>query len=281
MNKKLIFVGGNVRSGSTLLNLYLGNKDNSLALGEIYGLFQPLKKAHTNLITQLSDDDERWKRIIEGGKAKAFKNILKEFPEVDVLVDSSKTPFWVEYQTKTNIRSFEIQHVLIHKPLEDLAMSFSKRGSLNSLAKVYVNYHLKWFALFPNSLVVPYKNFVMDIEARENLCGKLGLDFDMQRENVYQKDHYNFFGSDSFLKNKMKDEKFEFRYRAAEEKEFIDISAKLRSEHEMLRKVEHMLRARSIFSEDRINAEPHDISLSAMQLAAFRLRDKMQKRFGI
>ena len=42
--KKIIFVGGNVRSGSTLLNLYLGNQDNALALGELYGLFQPVKK---------------------------------------------------------------------------------------------------------------------------------------------------------------------------------------------------------------------------------------------
>ena len=104
--KKIIFVGGNVRSGSTLLNLYLGNQDNALALGELYGLFQPVKKEHTDKISEMKSKDERWKRIIEGGKKSVYDNILREYPGVDVIVDSSKTPFWVEYQTQRIKRKY-------------------------------------------------------------------------------------------------------------------------------------------------------------------------------
>lgn len=279
MKKKLIFVGGNVRSGSTLLNLYLGNKHNALALGEIYGLFQPLKREHNQLITRLSEEDQRWSRIIEGGKKKVFSNILNEFPNVNVLIDSSKTPFWVEYQTKINQDSFEIQHVLIYKPLEDLAMSFFKRGILDSLPKMYVNYHRKWFSLFPNSLVIPYKDFVLDIKARENLCKKLDLEFTIERENVYQNEQFNFFGSDSFSKNKMRNEMFEFRYHPVDDKNFIDLASRLRSTNDMIYKVEHMLKSRSIISDNN-DFEYNNLALSSIYLSAFRFRDKIQKRFG-
>ena len=46
----------------------------------------------------MKSKDERWKRIIEGGKKSVYDNILENTQ--DVIVDSSKTPFWVEIKLR-------------------------------------------------------------------------------------------------------------------------------------------------------------------------------------
>lgn len=276
--KKIIFVGGNVRSGSTLLNLYLGNQDNALALGELYGLFQPLKKEHTDKISEMKTNDDRWKRIIEGGNKNVYDNIFMEYSEVNVIVDSSKTPFWVEYQTRRNKRKYDVQHILIHKPLEDLAMSFSKRGILDSLERIYVNYHQKWISLFPDTYIVPYKEFVQELDVRKKICSTLGVEFNDSRENIYERTHFNFFGSDSFTKKKIENEPFRFSYRVVEDQQFIDLAEKVRSESNMVRKVENKLIFNSLIeSSEGAGRTDENISLSNWKLNMFRMRDWLQK----
>ena len=46
MKKKLVFIGGTARSGSTLLDKIISNDPKVMSLGEIHAIFCPTRKHH-------------------------------------------------------------------------------------------------------------------------------------------------------------------------------------------------------------------------------------------
>src|SRR5690606_35813358 len=99
MKKQVIKVGGTVRSGTTIVGLILANQDKAISLGEVFHLFYPSKKNHFNKINELIVDS-RWKNVIKGSPLNLYHNIFKNFPEIEIIIDSSKDPFWFKETIK-------------------------------------------------------------------------------------------------------------------------------------------------------------------------------------
>ena len=55
--KKLLFVCGAARSGTTMLDLMLGNSDDAVSTGEIYAVYRPYRIHHRYPVCSCGDAD--------------------------------------------------------------------------------------------------------------------------------------------------------------------------------------------------------------------------------
>ena len=194
--KKVIFIGGTARSGSTLLDLILANDTKVMSLGEIYALFRPTRKHHFEEIKKLKQDPV-WSKILKDGKKLLYPNLIKYYPDIDIFVDSSKDPFWFSFHEKIKTQSYQIKHVLIYKSPEELAKSFIKRGKHFEWIKTYINYHKKYFSLINSFVSISYKELLQNDESLKKLCKWLGIEYFKGKKNYWEKEHHSFFGSNS------------------------------------------------------------------------------------
>ena len=135
---RVIQVGGTVRSGTTVTGLILANSPNAIALGEVMHLFKPYKKHIYEKISDLNQDDI-WAKILKNKAENLYRSVFEYYPDVDLIIDSSKDPFWFKDQIKWN-PDLEIKQILTYKTSNELKHSFKKRN-MNNWLKVYINYH--------------------------------------------------------------------------------------------------------------------------------------------
>jgi len=194
--KKVIFVAGSSYSGSTILNLILGNDQRRNALGEIRALFCPKKTHHHKKINELKKDT-KWERIFEGGLKNLYSNLFAEYPEIDVLIDSSKDPIWISEQIQ-NLKKSNIPSnvVLIYKTPIEFAQSALKRNQ-QQWERKWLNYHLSFFELIKDYRQISYESFVNNTEASlKELFNDLELNYTKESKDFWlKKDNFNFFGN--------------------------------------------------------------------------------------
>ena len=193
--RKVIFVAGSSYSGSTILNLILGNDTRRNALGEIRALYCPKKNHHIKKIHFLRKDP-RWKKIIDGKAKNLYKSLFSEFPEIDCFIDSSKDPVWIKYQISV-LKKHNIEHevVLIFKSPKEFSKSALKRNQINWGEK-WVSYHLTFFKLIKNYHQISYYDFTTNTEDElKKLFNKLGMVYSKDKKEFWNKNSFNFFGN--------------------------------------------------------------------------------------
>lgn len=197
--KKVIQLGGTVRSGTTMVALILANSDDAISLGEIIHLFKPYRKEHFVEIEKLMKDP-KWRIILRDKKENLYLNIFKAFPDVNVILDSSKDPFWYRKLCKQD--SYQVKQLLTYKNPSDLKQSFLKRGMTN-WKKVYLNYYRRFFTIFPLANTIFLDQILNDETYLKDLCNYLELDYFDNRIEYWHRKQPNFFGSSTVRQNKI------------------------------------------------------------------------------
>lgn len=259
MMKKVIFVGGTSRSGSTLLDLILANDKRAMSLGEIKGLFHPRRKHSFKEINRIRQNDI-WRKILDGGKKELYSNLIKYFPDIDVFVDSSKSPFWFNYHLKNKRDGYVIRNVLIHKTPSELANSFIKRDKHYEWISSYKKYHRKYFSLIDDFFSISYKDLVTDETYLEQLCNVLEINYFKNKNKYWEKESHTFFGSNSV--------KYEHSYKETNHihklerrkikydmvnKEYLDFINKELKRNPQLMLIEKELRKMDVFHKSKGN----------------------------
>jgi glutathione peroxidase-family protein len=200
--KRVIQVLGTVRSGTTYLSLLIASQfENAVCLGEVYPLFKPLRNEHREKKRELENNDERWKILLSSKPKDFYDNFFELFPEIDVIVESSKEPIWYHL---TNVRKsdYRIYRILVYKNLKDLSASFTKRGS-NASSNVYTKYHKKVFRILGNRFSsIKLKDLDSDENLKYFMTKFLGDSFDVTFELNRDLFKFNFFGSDTLFLNR-------------------------------------------------------------------------------
>ena len=191
--KNVIQVGGTVRSGTTIMSLILANGDNAMSLGEVIHLFFPYRKLHFEKIKELTTDS-LWSLIIKDKPENLYNNIFKGFPEIDLIIDSSKDPIWFKKLSKNS--NYNTIQLVTYKSPNDLKNSFIKR-KMNNWKKVYLNYYRRFFTIFPFVSTVSLKKLLNDELYLKELCEFLNISYSSNRLNYWKKNHPNFFGSET------------------------------------------------------------------------------------
>ncbi len=195
---QLILVCGAARSGTTMLDLMLGNADNAFSCGEIYALFRPFRRHHFDPVCTCGERDcAAWRELRKVPETDFHKAVLAQ-PGIDYAVDSSKDLRWVldsnEWAAGHGIR---VRNVLIWKDPIDLAHSHWKRGRpIDYFRKQFLDYYERFLDLGLPFVAVSYQQLVNEPEhVLGHLCRVLGVDYFQGKQEFWNKHHHHFFGS--------------------------------------------------------------------------------------
>jgi len=202
--KKVIFIAGTCYSGSTLLDMTLGNDPKGFSIGEVNALFEPYRPHHFypecgcyNKKCQL------WSKLKQGGLANLYTNIFKQYPNIEYIVDSSKEPLWINARIKAlKKQGIAYEIVLIWKTPLEIANSFNKRDDYSHWAKAWVNYHRLLYTLQPQQWsAISYHDYVRNPASLKTLCQQLGIEYFAGKEKFWEKEHHIVFGNHSARKH--------------------------------------------------------------------------------
>lgn len=196
--KSVVMVCGAARSGTTMLDLMLGNSPDAFSCGEVYAFFRPFRKHHFNPLCSCGDPDCSVWRDLRSVSEAVFHVAALEQPGISHVIDSSKDLRWLvdsnEWASQNNI---VIKNVLIWKDPVDLAYSHWKRGRpIGYFRKPFLDYYERFLALGLPFFSVSYSELVQAPDAElKRLCGRLGLSYRPGKEAFWHKQHHHFFGS--------------------------------------------------------------------------------------
>jgi hypothetical protein len=194
---KVIFVAGTELSGSTFLNMVLANDPKAFACGEAAHYLLPTRPDHPHLRCACGDPDCRiWQQIKDRGADRAYETILDLFPEIGIIVDSSKNPFWISQQSERLAgEGIRTKRILIWKTPLEIAHSFNKRGHVELWERQWVNYHRLYASLVSDWRAVKYRRFVEDLDVLERACDYLEIPFFTEKKQYWEKVHHVIGGN--------------------------------------------------------------------------------------
>ncbi|NNJ92074.1 MAG: hypothetical protein HKP55_10385 [Gammaproteobacteria bacterium] len=196
MQRKVILVLGTGRSGSTIVDLILGNDDRGMSCGEVYAYFRPWRKMHRHPTCSCSSGVEcpvfnKMRELHENGFHENCLNTLN----MDFIIDSSKEINWA---IDVNLNSrIPVANILVYKEPIDLAYSFFKRGlGIQVWREHFLKYHKQLLASQIPFISINYKTFVESIDTElPALCSMLKIPYFEQKKAFWNHQSHHFFGS--------------------------------------------------------------------------------------
>lgn len=210
---KIIFVGSADFSGSTMLDMMLGNGPDCFACGEVYALF---KEKDIGCSCGKGNDCPVWSPIKEMGNKHFHKDLNSK-----MVSDSSKVESWIESHYK-----FGDHVILIYKHPLNYLFSCYKRGH-QSIFQVFLRlwcwwvYYPKMLRKFPNAIVVSYKDLSKNpSEILNKICSLVGIKYFPGKEFFWEEKHHVLYGSGSARTHLYGTDSELYKKRSGEEVEF-------------------------------------------------------------
>jgi len=200
--KKVVLIGGTGRSGSTMLDLMLGNASDAFSCGELYALFRPQKRSELHFQCNCKNPNCCiWNAIRNYSEAEAYKALFENIPGIQFIIDSSKSLPWIKDQIRYNRNSFiELKHILIWKDPLNFAYSRWKRGVIRGWRRAWVNYHRGYFSIVPFFRSIKLEDLISSPSYKlKSLCQYLQMDYFPGKEFYWTKEHHIIFGSRSAI----------------------------------------------------------------------------------
>ncbi|MCA0151875.1 sulfotransferase [Winogradskyella vincentii] len=203
MKRTIINILGAGRSGTTMLDLMLGNDHKSFSLGEVHAWFRPFRKHHFYIDCNCGNKNcEFWKKIKDFNEQEFHKKAFDSLG-VKFLVDSSKFLPWVIdvnlYYAKSEIETINL---IIYKPIIDYVYSVWKRGEEIDVAiKRFKAYYQRFLESGIEAYSINYSELVENTEVVLNRVVTLTNQPKIEnRSHFWKKDHHHLFGSGGIRK---------------------------------------------------------------------------------
>ncbi len=196
--RHVVFVGGTSYSGSTLLDMMLSHDPAGFSCGELSSFVYPYRTKHLAPDCACGDSAcDLWQRLDHRPKH-VHEALFAEFPDKLIHVDSSKSPLWIEEQSRLlTRRGVTVSNVLIWKTPAEFLASRRKRGLEQGWADDWIQYHRRYFTLVDRWVSVPYDVLVTEPGSLAELCGRLGLSYFEGKHRYWEQTHHTLFGNAS------------------------------------------------------------------------------------
>lgn len=201
-SKKVIFIGSTSRSGSTILDMMLGNGPGLFSLGEVNAQFRPYRKHHYNSLCACGDAFCKIRRSFKKIKEKDLYDHVFDTLDAHVIIDSSKELTWIldQYQYLSKRKDIDVKILLIYKDPVSLAHSYFKRGQPLMFFKKQFQYYSNFVETRLPFVTVEYESLVADPKGvLSKLCDYLGISYFEGKEEYWNKEMHHFFGSNSVI----------------------------------------------------------------------------------
>lgn len=198
--KTLINVLGAGRSGTTMLDLMLGNDPESFSLGEVSAWYRPYRKHHRNIDCNCGNPScPYWLKLLSVPESEFHTNAFSCLG-CNYLVDSSKSLDWVIDNSEWAIKNkIKVINIVIYKPVLSYINSIWKRGeSINASLRRYKSYHHRLFDSGVPFIAISFTELLSkpDLVLNE-ICLLTGQKFDLSRKNFWDRNSHQIFGSNS------------------------------------------------------------------------------------
>lgn len=196
--ESIITVSGTSRSGSTMLDLILGNAPDAFSCGEVYAWFRPYRTHHFEIDCSCGQQPCPIWETIKGVSESEFHASVGRELGARYVIDSSKDLCWVmDLQGWAAAEHLPVFNVLIWKDPVDLAYSYWKRGEdVDSWRKSFVGYHDKFLQTGLRFVAINYSAITENPgRATEQVCRAVGLPYFEGKERFWEKQHHFLFGS--------------------------------------------------------------------------------------
>lgn len=194
----LINICGVGRSGTTMLDLMLGNAQDAFSCGELYAWFRPWRTHHLKISCSCNKlSCPIWDKIKNYPESKFHQKIFEQL-NANFVIDSSKEISWIidnnNWAFKNSIR---VVNLLIWKHPVHIAYSHWKRGrSLWNWHKSFILYYHNFFQANIPFYSVNYNELASEpVGKLKDICGKLNMEYFEGKERFWEKQHHHLYGS--------------------------------------------------------------------------------------
>lgn len=202
--KSIVNICSPDRSGSTFLDMILGNDESSISIGEVHAFFRPWKMHHRESLECACgfSDCEIWRGLNRKDEKKFHDYFLKTL-NYNFVIDSSKSPEWVFDMNKQSSKKYSVYNIVLYKSPKDLIYSYYKRGKWQLGVETYFSYYQMIEQINVDYYVVSYDDLITKrVETLKKLCSHIGMAFFADKDNftdpVNKKHH--LFGSGGIIK---------------------------------------------------------------------------------
>ncbi len=196
--KTVIMVCSPSRSGSTMMDLMLGNAPNAFSLGEVHAHYRPWRNHHFHSECMCGQADCPVRKSLIQHPARNIHAAVFEEQQVDWVIDSSKNLVWLLDVNKwLRSRPVRIIHLLLYKDIPSLAYSFFRRsGDPYQWIFEYKQYYGRIFELGIPVTTINFEWLTHDISKNfPFVCDRLQMPYFEGKEKFWEKEHHYFFGS--------------------------------------------------------------------------------------
>ncbi|HVV99137.1 MAG TPA: hypothetical protein VHB77_02285 [Planctomycetaceae bacterium] len=196
--RTLINVCGPSFSGTTILDLMLGNAPDAFACGEIVNWYRPRYEAHRLCNCSCGEPGCMLQRLVRQVPERRFHETVYERFGVDVIADSSKRfPWVIDTHRWGRAKGFRVVNLLLWKDPLAQGLSHWKRGKPLLNARLhFLRYYQRFF-----TIGVPYR--AIDLEqltdnpsdGLRQICDAIGIEYTPGRERFWEKQHHQLFGN--------------------------------------------------------------------------------------
>jgi len=194
----LVRVCGAGRSGTTMLDLMLGNANDAFSCGEVYAKYRPWLDYHYEAKCRCGQDPcPVWTKIGDVPEQE-FHSACFNNLGVNFVVDSSKEICWlIDSQEWAVKRGIKVINLLVWKNPVNLAYSHWKRsGKLMWWRRSFVRYYSKFLDAGLPFRSVYFNALVNDPKRKlEEVCDAVGMPYFSGKENFWERQHHYLFGS--------------------------------------------------------------------------------------
>ena len=197
----VINIFGSGRSGTTMLDVMLGNAPDAFSCGEVVNWFRPMRTHSYSLKANLPQHGEPctiWDKL-KDAPANQFHTTVAVNAKANFVIDSSKPLCWVlDTQKWTAATNLKIFNLLMWKNPVDMAYSRWKRGdkNLSKWRAGFVKYYSKVIEVDLPFFAVNYNDLISDPPRKlAEICSAIDMPYFEGKERFWEKKHCHLFGS--------------------------------------------------------------------------------------
>jgi len=196
--KKIINVLGAGRSGTTLLDSFLGNDSESFSLGEISAFYWPYREHHGSIDCACGVEDcIIWRKLLSA-KKNDFYHSAFEALSVNFLIDSSKNLAWcIDNNLIHASTEVAVVNIAIFKGFKQYAYSVWRRGeSIGVAARRYCSYYERLEESGLPYRAMRFEDLMLETdEVLRRLCEWTGQDSSVDRIKMPSTNNHQLYGS--------------------------------------------------------------------------------------
>ena len=177
-------------SGSTMLDLMLGNAQDSFSCGEVYAWFRPYRMHHFHINCSCGQSIcPIWERLKSVPESKFHTSVIQSL-KMKFVIDSSKDLTWVlDNHNWAKSNSIRVFNLLLWKDPIHLAHSYWKRNyNPTAWRNEFINYYGSFIKSGFPFIAVNYNELARDPERKlTEICRMVGMEYFDGRERFWKK----------------------------------------------------------------------------------------------